>query len=100
MAGACEVLIAVNKAIEDKTATYGDLSWAQEALHDISFSDGSGTSSSDFMTASKTDKWESVGVFCSSTAEVFKYADALPEGGQLICVAWRYLFNDAFHDAG
>lgn len=44
MAAAANVLAVVGKAIDDKTATFGDLSWAQESLYEI-FADtiGGGT---------------------------------------------------------
>src|SRR5262249_61557298 len=40
---AVDVLKQVSARIESKRATYGDLAWAQEALHDLFYDDVSGT---------------------------------------------------------
>ncbi len=88
-AAACDVMIAVIKAIEGRVATYGDLSWTQEALHDYTIADDAGgTPSSSFVTAGKTQTYTAVGGGYTKPRQVLNAAKILVAGEQLLC-AWR-----------
>lgn len=88
-AAACDVMIAVIEAIEGRVATYGDLSWTQEALHDYTIaSDAGGTPSSSFVTAGKKQTYTPVGGGYTKVAPIIEHAETLVAGEQLLC-AWR-----------
>jgi hypothetical protein len=88
-AAACDVMIAVIAAIDARTATYGDLSWTQEALHDYTIADDAGgTPSSAFVTAGKKQTYTPVGGGYTKAAPIIEHAETLVAGEQLLC-AWR-----------
>lgn len=88
-AAACDVMIAVIKAIEARTATYGDLSWTQEALHDYTIADDAGgTPSSSFITAGKKQTYTAIGGGYTKPGPIIEQAEKLVAGEQLLC-AWR-----------
>lgn len=98
---ACKaVLDRVKDAISKKTATYGDLAWAQEAIHDLFFPDGSGTPEDqvndqilptfDLNSMTKLDIW------CSTAAEVLAQAQKLANKQQLVVTTQTVSFNTTF----
>jgi hypothetical protein len=100
---ALRVLQYVQSRIEDRRATYGDLSWAQEALHDLFYSDVEGTPAEDIhgqivpiidldRTMHRMDEW------CNSPADVMSHAATLQDGEQLLVNTWKVFFNNTFID--
>jgi hypothetical protein len=89
--------------IEMRHATYADLMWAQEALHDLYYDDANGTPVGDIrdriapaldlgMRLDRLDLW------CNNPAEVLAQASHLARGEQLIVTTWQVIFNHAFDD--
>jgi Domain of unknown function (DUF4157) len=98
---ALEVLEHVIGRIETARATFGDLLWAQEAMHDMFYNDVSGTPESEIrdrlapalelgMSMSRMDVW------CNSPAEVIAQANLLQPGEKLLVNTWQVVFNTAF----
>jgi hypothetical protein len=96
------VLDVVIGRLQSRRATYAELSWAQEALHDLFFTDTEGTPESQVdstinpaldlsgRTATTENTW------CNSPADVMSAANSLPPGGQLIINHWSVAFNTAY----
>lgn len=98
---AIEVLKHVSQRIESKRATYGDLSWAQEALHDLFYDDVSGTPLTDIpqqvnpaMDLSKN--MQPMDVWCNTPQEVMAQASQLKSGEQLLVEEWTVSLNTTF----
>lgn len=79
------VMDAVCEAIVLGTATYGDLSWLQEALHSYTVrSDTGGTGSSLDATAYPTETFESRDLACAEPATLLTAARELPKGSRYL----------------
>jgi hypothetical protein len=106
---AIRVLRNVQARINAASATYGDLSWAQEALHGLFYRDDQAPEESEAMSritptmANLTRTTNSLDIWCNTPAEVITQANQLPASGQLILTEWRVTFNHTFQlvrDAG
>jgi hypothetical protein len=98
---ALQVLDHVKDRITDRRATYADLHWAQEAMHDIFYDDVSGTPSSEIRSRIVTPmdfnrNMQAMNVWCNNPAEVMAQANALQNGEQLVVTTWNVVFNSAF----
>jgi hypothetical protein len=98
---AIEVLEHVIGRIEMEHATFGDLIWAQEALHDMFYNDVSGTPEPEILdrmapglefgrSLTRMDVW------CNTPADVIAAANQLQPGEQLMVNTWQIMFNTAF----
>jgi hypothetical protein len=100
---AIDVLEYVIGRIEDQRATFGDLSWAQEALHDLFYNDVDGTPTADIYTqmAPALDMettLQRLDIWCNSPAEVIAQVKTLQPGEQFLVNTWQVVFNVAFDD--
>ncbi len=100
---AIDVLKYIIGRIEDQRATYGDLSWAQEALHDLFYNDVSGTPTGDIrgQVVAALDletSLQPMDVWCNNPAEVIAQVNSLQTGEQLLVNTWEVVFNVAFDD--
>lgn len=100
---AIDVLEYIIARIEDQRATFGDLSWAQEALHDLFYNDVNGTPTADILTqmAPAMDletSLQRMDVWCNNPAEVIAQVSTLQPGEQLLVNTWQVVFNVAFDD--
>lgn len=98
---AVDALDHVVGRIEMKRATFADLMWAQEALHDLFYDDVSGTPLTDIqdrvgpafdlgMRLDRMDQW------CSDPAQVMAQARTLAPGEQLLVNTWTVVLNATF----
>ena len=98
---AIDVLEHVIGRIEMQHATFGDLIWAQEALHDMFYNDVSGTPEPEILdrmapglefgrNLTRMDVW------CNTPADVIAAAGQLQPGEQLLVNTWQIVFNTAF----
>jgi hypothetical protein len=90
--------------IDNREATYGDVSWAQEALHDLFYADTSGTPETDVpgimaKTLGPQRTLQTMDVWCDSPAEVVAQARTLQPGEQLLVVPVTVTFNQALDEA-
>jgi hypothetical protein len=99
---AIDVLEHVIGRIEMQRATFGDLLWAQEALHDLFYNDVSGTPETDIL-ARMGPPLELFGrglvrmnVWCNGPQDVVNAANRLQPGEQLLVNTWQIVFNTAF----
>jgi hypothetical protein len=96
------VLEVVVGRLESRRATYAELSWAQEALHDLFFTDTEGTPESqvDSQINPSLDlsgrNVTTENIWCNSAADLIAAANTLPPGGQLIINFWQVIFNTAY----
>jgi len=95
---ACKaVLDRVKDAISKKTATYGDLSWAQEAIHDLFFPDGAGTPedqvNDQILPAFDLNSMTKLDIWCATSAEVLAQAQKLANKQQLVVTTQTVSFN-------
>lgn len=99
---AISVLRNVEARISAGSATYGDLSWAQESLHALFYSDDQAPSEDEAMgritpTMSNLSRTtQTLDIWCNSPADVITQANLLSPGGQLILTGWRVTFNHTF----
>lgn len=98
---AVDVLKGVSARIDSKRATFGDLSWAQEALHDLFYDDVSGTPLGDVpqqvnpaLDLSKN--MQSMDVWCDMPQQVMAQAEQLKPSEQLLIEEWTVSLNTAF----
>jgi hypothetical protein len=99
-----EVLDYFMARLDNRTATYGDMSWAQEALHDLFYVDTEGTPETDVAgLLAKTHGPERdmlhMDVWCDSPADVVAQAKLLEPGQQLLVVPVTVIFNKVLDDA-
>jgi hypothetical protein len=100
---AIAVLRYVKGRIASAQATYDDLSWAQEAMHDLFYDDVSGTPLKDIVQRVASTMDFSFTVTSSATwlatpEAVIAAAGALKPGEQLLLNTWEVFFNQAFED--
>jgi hypothetical protein len=98
---ALAVLRHVRDRIESRRATFGDLSWAQEALHDLFYNDVSGTPLDDILkrvapALDMTFDTEARSTWFDSPEAVLAEANRLAQGQQLLLNTWDVAFNEAF----
>lgn len=81
---AARTLAAIADAIGAGTATYGDLSWAQEALHALSTADDhAGSEGGASVVVPGLEAYHPMNSVTDDPARVMALATALPEGGRL-----------------
>lgn len=100
---AIRVLRQVIARIEARNATFRDLIWAQEAVHDLFYSDVSGTPQADIRRQiapvfDLATRLEPMSVWCNNPAEVMAQANRLQPGEQLMVNTWQVVFNTAFDE--
>ncbi len=100
-ATALQVLEHVKDRITDRRATFADLHWAQEAMHDLFYDDVSGTPGSEIrsriVTAFDINRnMQALNIWCNNPAEVLAQANALQNGEQLVVTTWNVVFNSTF----
>ena len=98
---AMDVLKYVQSRIETKRATFGDLSWAQEAMHDLFYDDVTGTPLQDIPGQvapgfDLTKNMQPMDVWCDSPQQVIAQANQLQNGEQLLIDEWTVSLNTAF----
>lgn len=87
--GARDVVVAVADAVGAGTASYGDLSWAQEALHAfVKTDEGGGTGDAREVVADSVETFSALGKVVTSTADVLAAATTLSDGGRLMIALW------------
>lgn len=100
---AIDVLEYIIGRIEDQRATFGDLSWAQEALHDLFYNDVNGTPAADILrqmapSLDMETTLQRLDIWCNNPAEVIAQVNTLQAGEQLLVNTWQVVFNVAFDD--
>jgi hypothetical protein len=100
---AIDVLEYIIGRIEDQRATFGDLSWAQEALHDLFYNDVNGTPAVDILrtmapSLDMETTLQRLDIWCNNPAEVIAQVNTLQAGEQLLVNTWEVVFNVAFDD--
>jgi len=99
---ALDVLEHVIGRIEMERATFGDLLWAQEALHDLFYNDVSGTPEPEILDrmAPPLELFgrglQRMDVWCDTPQDLLVAAGQLQPGEQLIVNTWQIVFNTAF----
>jgi hypothetical protein len=100
---AIDALDHVVGRIEMRHATFADLMWAQEALHDLFYDDVGGTPLTDIHArmAPALDlgmRLDRMDVWCDTPAQVLTQAGQLARGEQLLVNTWEVVFNSTFDD--
>lgn len=97
---ALHVIEHVKSQIKNKEATYGDMYWAMEAVHDLFYDDRSGTIGEPAAVRSQIVPYSgfsrtmtSMDEWCNTPEELMAHADALKPGEQLMLNTWRVTFN-------
>ena len=98
---AIDTLEHVIGRVEMERATFGDLMWAQEALHDLFYNDVGGTPEPDILNqmAPGLEMGRTVdrmNVWANAPADVLTAAKQLQPGEQLLIETWQVVFNTAF----
>lgn len=98
---AIDVIEHVIGRIEDRRATFGDLMWTQEALHDLFYSDVAGTPDTDILQRISPaldlgTRLERMNVWCNEASELVAQAALLGPGEKLLVNTWDVAFNEAF----
>jgi hypothetical protein len=100
---AIDVLEHVIGRIEMRHATFQDLMWAQEALHDLFYNDVSGTPEADIRGRMSPAlelgrSLQRMDVWCDTPEQVVAQAALLQPGEQLMINTWQVILNQAFDD--
>lgn len=98
---AIEVIDFVKNKLNDRTATYGDLSWAQEAVHDLYFDDVSGTDENEIISQispalDSTRSAQTLDVWTASSSELMNEIQNLQAGEKLVVTAWKVFFDQTY----
>jgi len=99
---ALNIIDYVKQRIENRQATYGDMSWLQEAVHDYYYDDVSGTPDEQVDNQIQptfealNSEMQSMDVWCNNPGELMTHANALNGGEQLVISKWQVVFNTAF----
>jgi hypothetical protein len=98
---AIQVLKHVSGRIDAQQATYGDMGWAQEAMHDLFYKDQEGTPEGDIKgqvnpTFDLTKQLQSTDVWCDNPKQLLDQAATLKPGEQFLVEEWSVAFNEAF----
>ena len=105
---ALRVIEHVKDQIRDSQATYGDMYWAMEAVHDLFYGDDSGTPAEtpDAVRSQigpmldMSQGLEEINVWCSTPADLMTQAASLNPGEQFLLNTWNVSFNHYFDIAG
>jgi len=105
---ALRVIDFVRSQVINKKATYGDMYWAMEAVHDLFYADEGGTpaASADSVREQITpmpdlsQNMVNVDVWCSDRSELLSQAASLNPGEQFMLNTWSASFNSVFDEAG
>lgn len=95
------ILGRVCDRIRDHVATFQDLSWAQEALHDLTVADSAGTAQDKAVSEiapTATSTTRAMHQWCKTPHDVIAAASALHDGEQLVVMSWVINFNSAFFE--
>ena len=89
--------------LDARTATYGDLYWAIEAVHALFYKDDRGTPEDEIheQIAPAFDgsaNMTTMDTWCSTTADLLRMANGLQNGEQFMLNSWRVDFNTRFSD--
>ena len=100
---ALDVIQHVIDRIDNSRATFGDLMWVQEALHDLFYNDVSGTPEPEILDqiAPAMDMSRSLtrmNLWCNNPQDVMTQANQLQPGEHLVVTTWEVLVNHAFDD--
>lgn len=100
-----EVLDYFRARLDNREATYGDVSWAQEAMHDLYYKDRVGTPEGDvpglLSNALGPDRsFVSMNVWCETPIDVVSESKRLDPGQQLLAMPVIVIFNQALDEAG
>jgi hypothetical protein len=100
---AIDVLEHVIGRIEMRHATFQDLMWAQEALHDLFYNDVGGTPEADIRTRMAPGlefgrSLQRMDVWCDTPDQVIAQANLLQPGEQLMVNTWQVILNTTFDD--
>ena len=99
-----DVLAYFIARLDNELATYGDVAWAQEALHDLFYADREGTPEGDIegllaATGGPERTVQTLDIWCETPAEVVAQARQLLPGQQLLIVPVTVTFNQALDEA-
>ncbi|WP_295721203.1 DUF4157 domain-containing protein [Mucilaginibacter sp.] len=105
---AMRVIDFVKSRITSRQATYGNMYWAMEAVHDLFFADNAGTPAANANTVRSqitpsldlSQNMVNMDVWCNNRAEVLTQASSLNPGEQLMLNTWAVSFNSTFDMAG
>ena len=105
---AMRVIDFVKSRITSRQATYGNMYWAMEAVHDLFFADNAGTPAANADTVRSqitpaldlSQSMVNMDVWCNNRAEVLTQASSLKSGEQLMLNTWAVSFNSSFDMAG
>ena len=98
---AIDVIEHVIGRIDDRRATFGDLMWTQEALHDLFYNDVTGTPDTEILNRISPAldlgmRLERMNVWCNDASELMAQAAPLGPGEKLLVNTWEVAFNEAF----
>ncbi len=105
---ALRVIDFVRTQIETRRATYGNLYWAMEAVHDLFYADVAGTPAStpgtlrDQITPALdlSQNMTNLDIWCNNSSELLTQAATLNPGEQFMLNTWTVSFNSVFDDIG
>lgn len=105
---ALRVIEFVQSQIEHRRATYGDMYWAMEAVHDLFYQDDTGTPADTPDEARSqinpmfdlTHTMTNINTWCSTPAALMSQAATLNPGEQFMLNTWSVSFNYYFDMAG
>lgn len=105
---AMRVIDFVKSRITSRQATYGNMYWAMEAVHDLFFADNVGTPAANANTVRSqitpgfdlSQNMVNMDVWCNNRAELLTQASSLNPGEQLMLNTWAVSFNSTFDMAG
>jgi hypothetical protein len=92
------VISYVISRVRSRQATYGDMDWAIEAVHDLFYGDAAGTPRSDLRgqitpMADFSQQMAPLDIWCDDKAALLREAARLRPGEQLMINTWRIDFN-------
>ncbi|MGB3519172.1 MAG: DUF4157 domain-containing protein, partial [Elainellaceae cyanobacterium] len=96
---ALRVINDVKTRVDNRTASYGDLSWLQEAVHDLFYEDSAGVPMHEVqeqITASLSGNVHAMSLWCSSLDEVMEQVASLKPGERLLMTTYQVVFNAAY----
>ncbi|MDX1906100.1 MAG: hypothetical protein SF053_03640 [Bacteroidia bacterium] len=99
---ALRILGHVRTRIEQQQLTYGDLYWAQEAIHDMFYQDDVGTPEGDVRGQitplfDLNRNMQSLDTWCDSPDQLMAQGNALQNGEQLVLTGWLVSYNSRFY---
>jgi hypothetical protein len=105
---AMRVIDFVKGRIQSRQATFGNMYWAMEAVHDLFYTDASGTPAATPGTMREqitpaldlSQRMVNINVWCNNSAELLTQAATLNPGEQFMLNTWRVSFNYYFDEAG